>query len=87
MADDAPYDGKAIGEHIGDAARDIGGFLGVVVASQAPQGIYYTDGEWCRFDFGTTISMTRLYSSVSRVVPTAREFRPGSISSYICIRY
>jgi len=86
----APYDGNAIGEFIGDAGRLITGGIdgGLYRFVDASTGAFRTSykttggaldnsaGGFYRFDF-----------SSDRVVPTAPENRPASLSALVYISY
>jgi hypothetical protein len=89
MANDAPYDGKSIGAYISDAIRDI---KGVTYSFYGPytSGAFYRDPESqtgaINYD-ATGALVSYIEFLASRVVPTALENRPASISAYLCIKY
>jgi len=90
-ANNTPYDGKGIGNHIGDAARSVSGSIWLV-GSVSISGVIRSLDE--RYEHGTTYNyvepsvLYRRYSfSNSYEVPTAYENRPASISTLICVSY
>jgi hypothetical protein len=88
MANDAPYDGMSIGEHIGDAIRNIFGNIGLI--GSYPENPTGAIGTWGPFDTiarGSDIAMQVMFLDASLLVPTALENRPASISAYLCIKY
>jgi hypothetical protein len=101
MANDAPYDGKSIGEQIGDTIRNIAGDVFTALAQGDPLCVFAGSGgcfylaEGAKLNqigiSGLLTSDTTRYASLridaSRVVPTALENRPASVSAYLCIKY
>jgi hypothetical protein len=91
MANDAPYDGMAIGAHLGDAIRNVVGTFGyVLAATQTPSNVFYieeTFPERLVYNYDNGYFIYRIKMDLSRVVPTALENRPVSISALICITY
>jgi hypothetical protein len=98
MANDAPYDGKSIGAFIGDAIRQIFGavavlpenadILGVIRGASGALTNYLTDYPAGELNVSNNLGMISVLEfNASRVVPTAPENRPASISAYVCIKY
>jgi hypothetical protein len=92
-ADNTPYDGKVIGEFTGDAIRniigqtghnfgrfDLGTFSGALFSEAGPLGRANPDQN--APDLGSMV-----YFNAARVVPTASENRPASISAQYVITY
>jgi hypothetical protein len=104
MAGGTPYDGKAIGEFVGDAIQNITGKLsagGGINMVQHPYGFapannpasaIYTQAAYTGTNrpAGTDAKVNNNHEAIfdaSRVVRTAAENRPASISAYYCITY
>jgi hypothetical protein len=97
MANDAPYDGKGIGEHIPDAIQNItGSFIydntGIAsICVEGAQGAFYTytlsavsppQSNGTLKEGGAWVLF-----DASRVARTAGETRVASIAYYPCIKY
>jgi hypothetical protein len=101
MADDAPYDGMAIGEFIGDAVRDATGSTSIRAATGGQIevfGDHVSSGVFMHYlsndstpmvaaAFGATGKYMATHFALSLVVPTALENRPASVSAHVCIKY
>jgi hypothetical protein len=100
MANDAPYDGGAIGALLGDAIRNITGFVslswgitggavGVVRSSASGAFVPSTNKATNLTAAGVAIENvhTGLNFDASQSVSTAPENRSVSIAAYLCIRY
>jgi hypothetical protein len=98
MANDAPYDGNAIGAFIGDAIRNIKGSCypqidansGGNVPIQNVSGAIYATALYqiSYLARGATVTApSGIGFDASLVVPAALENRPASISAYVCIKY
>jgi hypothetical protein len=92
------YDGMSIGAYIGDAIRNITGYIwdtdgakGFPFAgtpSNSPNSALTLQQQNHTIDVsGGTTTAFMLTFDASRVVPTALENRPASISAYLCIKY
>jgi hypothetical protein len=87
----------AIGDHIGDAIRNIEGRITPSFGgSDSPWTSIYSDGSFANIYISSTVSIPYgepitapigAKFSAAFVVPTAYENRPGSISAYLCIKY
>jgi hypothetical protein len=88
-ANNAPYDGNAIGTYIGDASRDIKGARGLLTWDPPGSGIFSSAGVLVEgvVNTGVAGSVEIICIDISRVVPTANEFRPASISVLVCVSY
>jgi hypothetical protein len=91
MASDTPYDGKSIGQWIGDAIRNIKGRIQAERSEQYNryEGALYPTA-WANINNVApteTIYNHAITFDASRVVPVALENRPASISSFLCIKY
>jgi len=93
-----PYDGKDIGEFIGDAIRNFtGGFrfgsASFFFLAADASGIFQATGYSSANNVAGIISAAGMSGNISiaidasRVVPTADENRPASISVLACISY
>jgi hypothetical protein len=82
------YAGGSIGQFIADATREASGYLGAVPGDPGNDGVFYKGG-----GNGTYYTTNPGYGSqdrcfaLSRMVPTAAEIRPASISLYPCITF
>jgi hypothetical protein len=88
-ANDIPYGGGSIGEWIPDAIRNITGYLGIVghdaIGHTGAFAAISVPGYNLQEGGGTGLATIDM--NISRVVPTALENRPASISSFLCIKY
>jgi hypothetical protein len=91
----------SIGAYLGDAIRNITGFITFYHDTDTNRKLVYTAGG--AFDLANVAySMTNMYIQQhsgsgtsydvvyfdpSRIVPVALENRPASISAYLCIKY
>jgi hypothetical protein len=101
MANDTPYDGMSIGAYLGDAIRNIHGWITFLHDSTANRRVVYTAGgafylENQAYSPVTDISLQQNSGGTSfdsvrldafTIVPIALENRPASISAYLCIKY
>jgi hypothetical protein len=90
MANDAPYDGKGIGEYLGDAIRNISGIIPRIgyydlASSTGLIRKYIRGGDGGLYTAGSGYG--DLLFDASQIVPTALENRSASISANICIAY
>jgi len=87
-----PYDGKGIGDKIGDAIREIEGEAGwttdglFTTVTGVFDGVQRTANKVATATTGSD-PYSRARFKTSRVVPVASEIRPASISSLVCISY
>ena len=88
------YDGGATGAYIGDAMRNARGKLRAYgsTAGAVPgedSGVFRSAGVWrnSRPLSNGTLEEGDFDIDMSRVVPTANEFRSASLSANICISY
>lgn len=89
------YDGFDIGDHLGDAARNIEGTIGKVIQDTSgypPSGPFYHDGVWAGFSAAATGANASpgcrpVVFRLSLSVPTSYEFRTASISVFMGISY
>jgi hypothetical protein len=96
MANDTPYDGKAIGEHIGDAIRNITGRfmfdkpgIATLRASVAVGAFYgYAYDYTATPQISGSVEIGNFVGfDASLQVPVAPEVRPGSTSVFVGVRY
>jgi hypothetical protein len=95
MANDAPYDGAAIGSFTGDAIRNItgqiDGFFGAArtessgaLSRTGYKSVYFANSADTSNGHASNITIK---IDASKVVPTALENRVASTSAYFCIKY
>jgi hypothetical protein len=100
MGNNSPYDGGAIGKHIGDAIRNIAGqiesstnsgYIKIFFNPTGPFKIWNNSTQWWinpnALIAGPDTNRGYLKFDASCSVPTALENRPGSVSGYYCISY
>jgi len=83
------YDGKNVGDFLGDASRGMAGYIGgVLIGGQRPDGPFYETGELpSEISPGTGIGSVSVRMNISRVWPTANEFRVASNTALFVICY
>jgi hypothetical protein len=90
MANDTPYDGKAIGSHIGDAIQNINGYFQFLIAG-GTGGAFEESSTSAAMVApvynGDNLALKQISFLASRIARTANENRPVSISVLICITY
>ena len=95
MANDAPYDGKGIGEFIGDVSKRVTG--SIVFSGANDSGFLVSDVSGV-FDKGNWVSGGNIFASVASPgqvhyhgiyfdAGSGDETAPASISSFLCVRY
>jgi hypothetical protein len=97
---DIRYDGKGIGEHIGDAIRPIRGLItlnqttglvhyygAICIGAFDVSGTYYYSESRLLSNDGGGVASSAINFDSDKVVPGANENRPASISYYPCIKY
>jgi hypothetical protein len=94
MANDAPYDGMGIGAFLGDAIRNITGYVGngpgallQWIDAFTEGGALFTSAGTAPIGTGNGDFARVLFFDASRVVPVAGENRSASISAFPCITY
>jgi hypothetical protein len=91
MANNTPYDGMSIGVYLGDAIRNITGYIGYLpeAGGQQNDAIYDDETYHGSIQVGPSYNVPTYGAALnaSLQVPVALENRPASISAYICIKY
>ena len=78
--------GRSVGSFEGDAIRNITGVLSSLSRNNLPTGVFYDLGISTGDAFGGgTYTQNKAGFNASRVVPTAPENRPKSLTELVCI--